>query len=366
MINKMAVWLGALAMVLLLATPVSAHDNSSESITLEVNDQRVVGAAPVAFAGLGYRDTSGDGLIDAAEVRDQEAELSSTIVETVRANTALTVDGQETQIIGAGVVIPDVEEGEDSAGEFVSLVITTGPHDGDISEVTLDWAFDSPSNEVVLAHPDGVVVAALGDDGTASFSFGLWASVSSFFALGIEHIRFGLDHLLFLFVLTLAVAGTTVTREATWRTVKLVTAFTVGHAASLCLAYFDLITVPAGVVEPAISLSIVAAALLAMRGRASEARPWIAAAIGLVHGLGFASSLGTLGVATSQRAPALAAFNLGIDVAQTVVVLTVIAALWGISRVLADRMIWVRIPSAALAAIVGVAWTVARLTSVPL
>ncbi len=361
MIARIAVWLGALAMVLLLATPVSAHDNSSESITLEVNDQRIVGAAPVAFAELGYRDTSGDGLIDATELRDQEAERSSTIVETVRANTVLTIDGQTTQIIGAGVVVPDVEAGQDSAGEFVSLVFATGPHDGEVGEVTLDWAFDSPSTEVVLADSDGVVVAELSGDGTASFSLGTWASVSSFFRLGVDHIRFGPDHLLFLFVLTLAVAGTTVTRDAAWRTVKLVTAFTIGHAASLCLAYFDLITVPTDLVEPAISLSIVAAALLAMRGRANEARPWIAAAIGMVHGLGFASSLATLGVATSQRAPALAAFNLGIDVAQTVVVLMVVAALWCTSRVLADRMAWVRVPSAAVAAIVGLAWTAARL-----
>ena len=40
------------------------------------------------------------------------------------------------------------------------------------------------------------------------------------------------------------------------------TAFTIGHAISLCLAYFDVISVPAGLVEPAIALSIVAAAVL--------------------------------------------------------------------------------------------------------
>ncbi len=115
-------------------------------------------------------------------------------------------------------------------------------------------------------------------------------------------------------------------------------------------------------VEPAISLSIVAAAVLVLRGRSNEARPWIAGLIGLIHGLGFASSLATLGVATSQRAAALAAFNVGIDVAQTAVVLMIVAALWFASKGLVDRMAWVRIPTAALAAVIGLAWTASRLT----
>ena len=163
-------------------------------------------------------------------------------------------------------------------------------------------------------------------------------------------------------VLTLAVAGTTIDRATAWSTVKLVTAFTVGHAISLCLAYFDVISIPASVVEPAIALSIVAAAVLVIGGRADGARPWIAGLIGMVHGLGFASSLSSLGLATSQRAPALAAFNIGIDVAQTAVVLLILGGLWLVSKVLVERMAWVRIPLAAVAALIGLAWTVERVS----
>ena len=230
--------------------------------------------------------------------------------------------------------------------------------------MALEWTFDSPTPEVVLSHPDGVVAGELSDDQTVDFTLGTWASIASFFTLGIDHIRFGPDHLLFLLVLTLAVAGSTVNRSTAWRTVKLVTAFTIGHAISLCLAYFDVISVPAGLVEPAIALSIVAAAVLVISGRTDGARPWIAGLIGLVHGLGFASSLASLGLATSQRAPALAAFNVGIDVAQTAVVLMIVAALWLASRVLVDRMAWVRVPTAAVAAVIGLAWTATRLTAV--
>lgn len=124
-----------------------------------------------------------------------------------------------------------------------------------------------------------------------------------------------------------------------------------------------MISVPASVVEPAISLSIVVAAVLAIRGRTTDARPWLAGLVGLVHGLGFASNLSSLGVAASQRVAAIAAFNLGVDVAQTAVVLAVIGVLWLSTQVVADRMAWVRVAGATGAAMFGLAWTATRLAT---
>ncbi len=356
--------LAALVLSVAGATPASAHDSTSRSVLLDLNEERIAVTASVPFAALGYEDTSGDGLIDIDELRAQEAAVASTIVDTVRSNVALGVDGEVLQVAGAGVAgLSEVGSGE-AGSENVALAFVTSPHDGDVGKVALEWTFDQPTPEVVLSHSEGVVAGELSDDQTVTFTLGPWASVGSFFALGIDHIRFGPDHLLFLLVLTLAVAGSTVDKSTAWRTVKLVTAFTIGHAVSLCLAYLDVISVPAALVEPAIALSIVAAAVLVMSGRADGARPWIAGLIGLVHGLGFASSLASLGLATSQRAPALAAFNVGIDVAQTAVVLTILAALWLASRALVDRMAWVRVPTAAVAAVVGLAWTATRLSAV--
>ena len=372
--------------VVLSATPASAHDTATGAITLVVNERRIAATAPVPFTELGYVDTNGDGLLDADELDAQEADIAPTLVATVRDRVRLTIDGEDAEIIGAGVpsisatgATSTTSEGTTSAGATsagatsegiasanVTLVFASGPHDGDVSDVALEWTFDSPQTAVVLSHPDGVISGQLGGDRTVDFSLGAWSSASSFFTLGIEHIRFGPDHLLFLLVLTLTVAGASVSTGSAWRTLKLVTAFTIGHAISLCLAYFDLISVPAAIVEPAISLSIVAAAVLAIWGRATHARPWIAAVIGVVHGLGFASSLASIGVATTQRAPALAAFNLGIDVAQTVVVLVVLGALWLASRTLTNRMVWVTIPTAAFAGVVGLAWTATRLSGIQL
>lgn len=108
------------------------------------------------------------------------------------------------------------------ASRLLVLVLATGPHDGDVTDVELDWGFDKWSGAVVLSHPDGTVAGELGDDGTITFSLDAWSSAVSFFDLGVEHIQYGLDHLLFLLVLTLAAVGTTVNNTTTWRAVKLV------------------------------------------------------------------------------------------------------------------------------------------------
>jgi hypothetical protein len=365
--TRIAVVIGFTAMfgVLSGAMPAAAHE-ADAGIVVEIDDQNVRVTAAVPFEQLGYEDTSGDGLIDDTELDAQNPTVSKTLVATVRSNVGIAIDGVHAPIIGAGVPGLNDSDESSSASEYLWLVLLTDPHDGDVTELVLDWAFDSPTTHVVLTHPDGAVTSELDTGRSVTFSLDAWSSATSFFALGIEHIQFGPDHLLFLLVLTLAVAGTSVTPGTAWRTVKLVTAFTIGHAVSLCLAYFDLISIPAGLVEPAISLSIVAAAILVIRNRASETRPWIAAAVGLVHGLGFASSLASLGVAASQRAVALAAFNIGIDVAQTAVVLVVLAALWCAGKVLTDRTVWVRIPTAAFAGAIGLAWTASRLANLQL
>ncbi|MBK8293447.1 MAG: HupE/UreJ family protein [Solirubrobacterales bacterium] len=344
------------------ALPASAHDNTSGSVTLTLDDERVIGTGQVSFAEIGFRDTTGDGLIDSDEIAAQEADVATTLVDRVRSHVSLKIDGQESALIGAGLATGEI--GQDATSKYVPIVFATEPHDGDVSNVDLTWTFTSPTDEVVLSRPDGATVGQLGDEDSASFSLGARAGAKSFFLLGIDHIRFGPDHLLFLLVLTLAVAGTTISKSTTLRAVKVVTAFTAGHAISLVLAYFEVISVPAGVVEPAISMSIVVAALLVVVGRSTDIRIWIAGLIGLIHGLGFASSLASLGVTTTQGAPAIAAFNIGIDLAQTVVVLTIVAALWFASKGLADRMAWVRIPTAAFAVVVGLAWTATRLSGV--
>lgn len=148
--------------------------------------------------------------------------------------------------------------------------------------------------------------------------------------LGFEHILRGADHLLFVLALLLLVSG--------WRRViGTVTAFTVAHSLTLEAASLGVLHVPAAPVEAVIALSVmfVAAEVVAVtRGRPGliARAPWAAAfAFGLLHGLGFAGALTTIGLPAGDVPVALLFFNVGVELGQ----LLFIAVAVGLARLAA-------------------------------
>ena len=139
--------------------------------------------------------------------------------------------------------------------------------------------------------------------------------------LGVTHLVFGPDHLLFLLLLVLLVAG--------WRKlVVTLTAFTLGHSVTLSLAALGLIQVNAALMEVGIALSLIVVAreLLARKRSIIGRHPAILAGMfGLLHGLGFAGALAAIGLPQQDVVPALLAFNLGIELGQLWVVASVYA-----------------------------------------
>ena len=147
-----------------------------------------------------------------------------------------------------------------------------------------------------------------------------------FFALGIEHILTGYDHLLFL--LALLIGGGSV-----WSLVKIVTAFTLAHSVTLAAAALDLVAMPGRLVESAIALSIayVAAQNILLPERGSQ-RWRVALVFGLVHGFGFSSVLKDLGLPPDGVAWSLLLFNLGVEAGQAGVVVAALPLLIGLRR----------------------------------
>ena len=177
-----------------------------------------------------------------------------------------------------------------------------------------------------------------------------------YLGLGVEHIIGGIDHLLFLLAL-LALA------TSLWQTVKIVTAFTVAHSITLSLAALGMVDVPSSIVEPLIAASIVWVAvenLVAPGGR----RPALAdrRLFGLIHGLGFASALGELGLPRDVLVRALVGFNIGVELGQLAFVAVVMPPLVWASR--PGRL--PRLPQilSVIVALVGAVWLVERLLAV--
>ena len=150
--------------------------------------------------------------------------------------------------------------------------------------------------------------------------------IGRFVAAGIEHIFLGYDHIAFLIAVILW-------GRRLWPLIKVVTAFTLAHSLTLSLAVLDVVRLPASLVEPLIAATIVFVAAenffvhdISKRWRATFL-------LGLVHGFGFASALREYGLPQGALVPALAAFNIGVEIGQIAIVALVFPLL-----LLCDRM----------------------------
>jgi hydrogenase/urease accessory protein HupE len=166
---------------------------------------------------------------------------------------------------------------------------------------------------------------------------GAWEVVTTYLRLGIEHILFGFDHLLFVLALVILVRD--------WRRVAItVTAFTVAHSLTLAAATLGFVKVPGPPIEASIALSIVLVAaeiLNARRGMPSltARRPWLVAfSFGLLHGFGFASALAEVGLPHHAIPLALLCFNVGVEIGQLVFVAAVLVIGWFLRRMASLRL----------------------------
>jgi hypothetical protein len=154
---------------------------------------------------------------------------------------------------------------------------------------------------------------------------GALSSAPRFVALGAEHILAGLDHVLFLVVLLLGARGL-------GSVVRLATVFTVAHSVTLALASIGWVEVPGEIVEPLIALSIAYVAAENILGGESRHRLAVVFGFGLLHGLGFASTLSFTDEVSGPLLASLLSFNVGIELGQALIVLAVFPALLLVRR----------------------------------
>ncbi len=142
---------------------------------------------------------------------------------------------------------------------------------------------------------------------------GALTAAARFVGMGVQHIMGGLDHVLFLAVLLIGAPG--------FRSVvKVATSFTVAHSVTLALGVLGLVHVPSQVVEPLIALSIAYVAAENILGGESRHRLAIVFGFGLLHGLGFASTLSFSDHLDARLLGSLVSFNVGIELGQILLV----------------------------------------------
>ena len=147
---------------------------------------------------------------------------------------------------------------------------------------------------------------------------------------GVQHILTGYDHLAFL--LGLLLLGGRLRSL-----VGIITAFTIAHSITLCLAALRLVSLSPSIVEPAIALSIAYVGVENLFVKDASKRWRITFPFGLLHGFGFAGALMNLDLPRAQLPVALFAFNLGVELGQLSVLAVVLPLV-----MLARRSAWFR------------------------
>ncbi len=233
-----------------------------------------------------------------------------------------------------------------SAHVSVTRWLEEGMHESD----PLVWADKVPRWQLSVSNADARTFRSRIDPDVLPW----YRQLALYLRLGFRHIvPEGVDHI--LFVLGLFFLGITGSKLISQTTV-----FTVAHATTLFLSTYGVFSLPARYVEPAIALSIAVIALENIfERRLGPGRLLVVFAFGLVHGLGFASSLSEVPFPKHDFLVALLGFNFGVDFGQLFVIgLAILAVGW-----FRDRP-WFRariaIPCSAAIAVAGLSWAVQR------
>jgi len=312
------------ALIALGCAPAFAHKPSDAYLTLVRDGTTLSGQWDIALRDLETAigvDADGDGAITWGEVRGKHEAIASYALSRLIVRSG----GQPCTLHATQQAIDAHTDGAYAVMTLQGACAESAP------TLAIDYRllFDvDPTHRGLLNYVErGETVSAIFSVETPSRTIGGdtggWlVQLGQYVHEGVRHIWTGFDHMLFL--LSLLLPAVLVRRDGRWLptasfraafidVAKVVTAFTLAHSITLSLAVLGVVWLPSRVVESAIALSVVLAALNNVRPWVDNGR-WIAAfGFGLLHGFGFAGALADLGLPTNSLALALAGFNVGVE-----------------------------------------------------
>ena len=319
-----------LGLLLAVAGPVLAHKASDSYLVLNVTGQQVSGQWDVALRDIDFAiglDADGNGEITWGELRARHADIAAWALSALTLERGGVCPLQVTQ--------HQVDEHTDGAYAVLGLAGNCPLGAGELGvNYRLLFEQDALHRGLLRVELDGITHSAIMAPEATQQRFSaqepsLLAQFGQFFVQGVWHIWIGFDHILFLLSLLLPVV--LVRRAGAWRGVGrfgealrevlwVVTSFTVAHSITLSLAALGVVSLPSRLVESAIALSVVLAALNNLKP-VVQARRWLIAFVfGLIHGFGFASVLADLGLPQNALVLSLVGFNVGVEAGQLAIV----------------------------------------------
>jgi hypothetical protein len=328
--------------VLLVTTVASAHSSSNSYLGIDVAGDTLRVQWSIALRDLDYAiglDSDGDGAVTWGEVRARAAAIDAYALSRL----AFTADG-------APCVAGPVEHLADqlSDGGYVVLRFQAAcpapPHRLGV-QYRLLFDLDPQHRGLLRLTLDGVTHAAALSPAQPAANFDakarFGATFQEFFVAGVAHLFGGADHLLFVVMLLVpamfARRSDGLARLSHWvavprfgpaflEAVKVLSAFTLAHALTLTSAVLGHVPAAAPVIEAGIALTILATAIDNVWHVLPGRRWMLAFCFGLIHGFGYAGTLGPLALPPLPLAAALLSFNLGLEAAQLVVAAVLLPA----------------------------------------
>jgi hydrogenase/urease accessory protein HupE len=327
--HRAALLLVGLLALAMCVMPTEAHQINLTSARLDIGSDRRV-ALELALKGSDVDRVAGTKVFDEATglVDARRLAAAAAVIGTYVTTHAVFAGADGTPCeAGAVSLAPDQD------GVVARLTWSCGAVAGDLLyRSTVLIASDPAAKQVVLIGTGAQTSQALLDRSRTELRLtapppSLLETVGRYVEAGVEHIFLGYDHIAFLIAVVLWA-------RRLWPVIKIVTAFTLAHSITLSLAALEIVVIPSAIVEPAIAASIVFVAVENFFSRDVDRRWRDTFGFGLIHGFGFASALQEFGLPRGQLVPALASFNLGVELGQVAIVSLVVPAL-----ILLDRLV---------------------------
>ena len=356
-----------------------AHKPSDSYLTLKVEGEKVAGQWDIALRDLDFAlglDANQDGDITWGEVKAKHADIAAYALSRLRL-------GPPSAPCPAQVTEQLIDNHSDGAYAVLRFTATCAAAPKTLA-VGYRLFFDlDPQHRGLIrleyhgATRAGILSAEQPEQKFTLAELSKWEQFLDYGNEGVWHIWTGFDHILFLLSLLLpaVLVRSNVPgrrwepapsfRAAFWDVVKVVTAFTFAHSITLSLAALGVVSLPSRLVESAIALSVVFAALNNIRPLVYEKRWVIAFCFGLIHGFGFASVLADLGLPQESLLIALVAFNLGVELGQLAIVGVFLPVAYTLRATrLYQRLLFVY--ASAAIALIALLWLIQRAFNVQL
>ena len=367
------VLLALLAWLGIFASAAFAHVTPDSQVTLHMRDRHLVAeviipASEYAYASgniasndAGALEQARSYLADRVAVTGSGGQVFSERIENLR---FATVAGPRDLLATMIFVVPDEAVGQPFSLDWSPVLDETADH---FATILVDRHGDGRSPELagMLRRGDTRIEIAYAEAGFAT-RFG------SAMRLGIDHILGGLDHLAFLAALLLA--APLVAQGGRWVSVRdkrgslrsliiLATGFTIGHSLTLVGVASTGLTLPGSLVEPAIALTVLIAAIHAIRPLFAGRELVVATCFGLIHGLGFAGFIQQTEAELGRSIATLAGFNVGIEIVQIALLALFVPLLFWLESRSAYKP--ARLVLATVIAAASIYWIVTRVGILP-